>query len=158
MHSPITSGISFGILIAAVGGAFAYVTANPIEIVGDPWFGFRGSPLTPELAEAAGYQGQQGFLVMYVENDGPAREAGLRGGNTLVTIGRVPACIGGDLILEVNGIQPVGVAELEAVLETSVPGDSVNLRVLRGETTLNISVTLGEDPGRPVRPLQEVCN
>lgn len=159
MHSPITSGISFAILIAAVGGAFAYVAANPIEIIGNPWFGFRGSPLTPELAEAAGYPGQQGFLVMDVDNDGPAREAGLRGGNSFTTIGNTPACLGGDLITEVNGVPVVGVAEFEALLETSVPGDTVNLRIIRGQNMpSSITLTLGEHPGTTPPPLQDVCN
>jgi S1-C subfamily serine protease len=156
MHSPVTTGISFAILIAGVGGAFAYVTANPVE---DPWFGFRGSPLTAELAEAAGLTGQQGFLIMIVEPDSPAEAAGLSGGNRLVAVAGDPACLGGDLIVEINGVSVVGVNEIREVLEASAVGDIVELRVLRGESPpMDVSVALANDPHRPPAALEEVCN
>ena len=155
MHSPVTTGISFVILIASVGGAFAYVTANPVQ---DPWFGFRGSPLTTELAEAAGLGGQQGFLIMIVEPDSPAMAAGLLGGNRLVSVVDRPACLGGDLILEINGVSVIGLNEIREVLEDSEVGDTVELRVLRGERPpFDVSVTLGNDPHIPPVELQEVC-
>ena len=102
MHSPVNTAISFVILIAIVAGAFSYVSATPLEIRKDPWFGFRGSPLTTDLAEAAGYTGQQGFLIMVVEEGSPAEEAGLMGGDTLATVAGDTACLGGDLILQIS--------------------------------------------------------
>jgi S1-C subfamily serine protease len=156
MHSPVTTGISFVILIGAVGGAFAYVTTNPVQ---DPWFGFRGSPLTTQLAEAAGLSGQQGFLIMIIEPDSPAMDAGLLGGNRLVSVVDRPACLGGDLILEINGVSIVGLDEIRDVLEDSKVGDTIELRVLRGESApFDVSVTLGNDPHRPQAELEEVCN
>jgi S1-C subfamily serine protease len=156
MHSPVTTGISFAILIATVGGAFAYVAANPVE---DPWFGFRGSPLTAELAEAAGLIGRQGFLIMIVEPDSPAMAAGLMGGNRLVSVAGDPSCLGGDLVLEINGVPVTGVDEIGEVLEASKVGDTVQLRVLRGEgPPIDAAVTLANDPHRPRTALEEVCN
>lgn len=159
MHNPVNTGISFVILIAIVAGAFGYVAATPLEIRMDPWFGFRGSPLTTELAEAAGFSGQQGFLIMIVEPDGPARDAGLRGGNTLASVAGDPACLGGDLILQINGNQVFSTEEIVAVLEASEVGDSVDLRVMRGsDPPFNVSVVLDEVPNRSPANLEDVCN
>jgi S1-C subfamily serine protease len=158
VHSPITTGIAFAILIASVFGAFAYVAGDPIEILKDPWFGFRGSPLTPELAEAAGLAGQQGFLVMIVEDESPAEDAGLRGGNRLASVAGDEACLGGDLITAINGAPVIGVDEIRSVLDASEVGDTIDLRVVRGENPpSNVSVRLGEDPGRPPVALADVC-
>ena len=155
MHSPVTTGISFAILIATVGGAFAYVSTNPVQ---DPWFGFRGSPLTAELAEAAGYAGQQGFLIMAVEPDSPASAAGLVGGNRLATVAGDTACLGGDLIVEINGVPIASVDEIRGLLEEVRVGDTVELRVVRGENApFNVSVVLGNDPHRPQAALEDVC-
>ena len=159
MHNPVNTMVSFVILIAIVAGAFGYVAASPLEIQKDPWFGFRGSPLTSELAEAAGFAGQQGFLIMVVEPDGPARDAGLRGGNTLASVAGGTACLGGDLILQINGNQVVSTEEIVTVLEASEVGDSVDLRVMRGsDPPFSVSVVLGEAPNRPPANLEDVCN
>ena len=146
MHSPLTTGISFVLLLAVVGGSFVYVTGNPIEIRGDPWFGFRGSPLSPALAEAAGLDRDQGFLVMIVEEDSPAEVAGLRGGDRVVQVEGRELIVGGDLIIEINGDPVTGEEEFRRVLDESEIGDTVSLVVLRAGETVRISVVLGEEP------------
>ena len=153
MRGQISTAISFAILVGVVGVAFSYVSAVP-----GPWFGFRGSPLTPALAEAADLGGQQGFLVMIVEPDSPAKNAGLQGGNRLVEIGGLPACLGGDLITGINGVQVTGIDEISDVLKTSKVGSSVSLTVVRGNNSpLDLRVILGEDPNSAVPDLQDVC-
>lgn len=146
MHSPLTTGISFALLLAVVGGSFIYVTGNPIEIRGDPWFGFRGSPLSPALAEAAGLDRDQGFLVMIVEEDSPAEAAGLRGGDRVVQVEGRELIVGGDLIIDINGDPVTGEEEIRRVLDESEIGDTVSLVVLRAGETVRISVVLGEEP------------
>ena len=146
MHSPLTTGISFALLLAVVGGSFVYVTGNPIEIRGDPWFGFRGSPLSPALAEAAGLDRDQGFLVMIVEEDSPAEAAGLRGGDRVVQVEGRELIVGGDHIIDINGDPVTGEEEIRRVLDESEIGDTVSLVVLRAGETVRISVVLGEEP------------
>jgi S1-C subfamily serine protease len=146
MHSPVTTGISFALIIGAVGGAFAYVSGSPIEIIPDPWFGFSGSPLTPALAEAAGLQGE-GFLVMFVEEGSPADIAGLRDGDRTAVVEGEQVRLGGDLITAINGTPVTGAEQIRNVLETSRVGDTVNLTILRGNDRLNIEVVLEEFPG-----------
>jgi 2-alkenal reductase len=151
MHSPVTTFISFALVIGVVGGAFGYVAANPLEIirepVGRPWFGFDGRPLTPGLVQAMDLDVQQGLLVTMVQNDSPADVAGLRGGTSTANIEGSEVRIGGDVIVEVDGIPVTGVEQIRSILETSRVGDTVNLTVLRGNDTLRISVVLGEFPG-----------
>jgi S1-C subfamily serine protease len=147
MHSPVTTGISFALIIGVVGVAFGYVAANPLEIVrtptGTPWFGFDGRPLTPSLAQALGLDIEEGLLVTAVQNDGPADLAGLRGGTSTATVEGTELRIGGDIIIEVDGSRVTGTEEIRSVLERSQVGDTVNLTVIRGSERLNIPVTLG---------------
>lgn len=149
MHSPGTTMASFALLIAAVGGAFVYVAGSPvdIEILKEPWFGFRGSPLTPALAEASNLQGEQGFLVMVVEDGSPAAIAGLKGGERTAVVDNEEVILGGDLITEINGERVTGIEEIQNVLDASRVGDAVELAVLRGGQTVRMTVTLGENPG-----------
>ena len=162
VHSPLTTGISFALLIGAVGGAFAYVSGDPVEIVKPPWFGFRGLPLTADLAELAKIDQQQGFLVMVVEDGSPADVAGLRGGYNYTEVstsqGVLPLCLGGDLITAMNGDTVTDINQIRELRERSVPGDIVTLTVFRDGGSREISVTLGEDPGIEPPPLKEVCN
>lgn len=153
MRGGIATGISLAILISVVGGSFGYLSAVP-----GPWFGFRGSPLTPDLADAADLATQQGFLVMVVEDGSPAKTAGLLGGNRLVEVDGFPACLGGDLITEINEVQVTGLDEIRNVLNTSKVGDSVRLTVVRGnDSPLDLTIILGEDPNMPVPDLEDVC-
>jgi 2-alkenal reductase len=146
MHSPVTTGISFAVLFGVVGAAFTYVSANPIEIIRPPWFGFEGSTLTPALAQAAGLEGRQGFLVMIVREGSPADAAGLRGGDRTAVVEGEQVILGGDLIIEINGNQVVGPEQIRQVLDTSEPGDTAELTILRGDQTLVIEVVLAELP------------
>lgn len=151
MHSPATTGVSFVLLIAAVGGAFAYVSANPLEIiretVGEPWFGFNGTALTPDIAEAAGLEGEQGVLVTVIGNPSPARDAGLRGGDQPAEVGGRPIMLGGDLITEIDGNPVTGREDIQRVLDNSQVGDTVVLTVLRDGEQRTIPIVLGERPG-----------
>ncbi|HKU49599.1 MAG TPA: PDZ domain-containing protein [Nitrososphaera sp.] len=161
IQSPITAGISFALLIGAVGAAFAYVSANPLDIIqvsSEPWFGFRGTPLTSRIAEASGLDPQQqGFLVAAVEGGSPSEEAGLKGGSRLTEVDGVQVCLGGDLITSVNGEPITTVQQLRDFREQSQVGDRVVLTVLRDNEQSLIPVTLGEDPHLALPPLQDVC-
>ena len=151
MHSPVTTGISFALIIGVVGVAFGYVAANPLEIVrtptGTPWFGFDGRPLTPSLAQALDLDVEEGLLVTVVQNDSPADLAGLRGGTSTATVEGNEIRIGGDIIIEIEGSRVTATEDIRTVLERSQVGDTVNLTVLRGSERLNIPVTLGVRAG-----------
>lgn len=164
MQSPVSTGLSFVILLVSVGGAFAFVSANQISIIrttSTPWFGFLGAPVTPELVQAAGLQEDHGVLITLVHDGSPAETAGLKGGNRIVEVGGKGICVGGDQIVDVNGQTLSGVNQLRDLRERSEVGDAVTLRIIRNGDTMDIPVILGEAPENEREltdaELQEAC-
>ncbi|RMF42434.1 MAG: DegQ family serine endoprotease [Deltaproteobacteria bacterium] len=82
-------------------------------------YGLSLQPLTPELADRLGYEGEKGVLVAGVEPGSPAEEAGIERG---------------DLILEVNRVNVTTPAEVREALKKSRGAKAVML-VRHGETT-----------------------
>jgi serine protease Do len=113
-----------------------------------PWLGLSGTDLTPELRKAMNLDpGQTGVLVITVDQDGPAKKAGLQGSANETTIDGVPVQVGGDLIV---GIDKVSVKQFDDLLsylseDTSV-GQKVTLHILREGSPLDLQVTLGARP------------
>ncbi len=81
-----------------------------------------------------------GVLVVDVEPDGGAAEAGLRG-TAISRDGRQVAQVG-DIIREIDGAPITSPAEMRAVLDRYRPGDDVTVTILRDGDTLDIVVRL----------------
>jgi S1-C subfamily serine protease len=98
------------------------------------WSGLEGYVLRGELAEILNLPQPTGLLVQRVARGSPAWKLGLRGGSVRATVGDLDLVLGGDVVLELEGID-VGAPELAGqVLErlrALRPGDSIRLRVLR---------------------------
>jgi 2-alkenal reductase len=86
-----------------------------------------------------------GAYVIEVTPNGPADEAGLRGGDQPTDIPGLPA--GGDLIVAADG-QPIrSYGELVGFLMNyKSPGDPMALTVLRDGEEMELTVTLGKRP------------
>jgi len=113
-----------------------------------PWLGIAGVDVNPEIAEAVGLPKAYGFLVTNVAENGPAAKAGIRGGTKTVKLsdGRVIK-IGGDVILGVNGVRIIGLADLLAYLEEYTnPGDIITLTVFRDGEVVDVKAQLGALP------------
>jgi S1-C subfamily serine protease len=110
-----------------------------------PYLGVNGYDLDYLTAQAAGLNITYGVLIQTVSSGGPAASAGLRGGTQTVTVftGETVS-VGGDLIIQVNN-QPVRTMDdLTSYIDgNTVPGQTVNLAIVRGGVTLTIPVTLG---------------
>ncbi len=87
-----------------------------------------------------------GALVQKVVPGSPAAKAGIRGGNSQVTVDGSTIAVGGDLIVEVNGESVRASDDLQRVVGRAKPGDTVEFKVLRGESQKEIEVTLGTRP------------
>jgi S1-C subfamily serine protease len=112
------------------------------------WIEIEPVPIFAALAAKAGLPVSQGILVSRAVRGGNAEKAGLRGGsedNYLVAGGRT-VYLGGDIILSIDR-QPVWtLMDLLGVLESTRPGQTVQLEVLRSGQKQSIPVVLVERP------------
>ncbi len=140
---PLNSGIGF-----AVSSNIVKRVAPALIAEGKYDYPYLGISSMDELSlpviEALGLKTFTGAYVTGVTPGGPADKAGLKGG-TEVTGAGIPA--GGDLITAIDG-RPIKTFDelLSYLVKNKAPGDTVVLTVLRGEETLEVTVTLGKRP------------
>lgn len=148
-------------IISPTGGSIGIGFAIPVDtakrIIPDliekgyvsyPWLGVTLFPLLPGLAEALKLPVERGALIVEVIIGGPAERAGLRGGSEMIQVGNAILPIGGDVIVGFEG-EPVDSSDdFVRKLRKRKPGDRVRLRIIRDETSMNISAVLGERPRR----------
>jgi len=86
--------------------------------------------LTPKLASALGVQASKGAVVTEIVPNGPASKSGLRKD---------------DVITALNG-QAIDGRSLRNAVGSMTPGSTINLKVLRGSSERNFSITLDRMP------------
>ncbi|MFQ3672219.1 MAG: trypsin-like peptidase domain-containing protein [Aggregatilineales bacterium] len=124
-----------------------------------PWLGLSVSPeengySVTALAETLNLPVRQGVLVRGVTVGSPAEVAGLRGGTAVVEVRGQAVCVGGDIIVAVNGQPIASMNDLSAYLiENTRVGDTVTLRVVRHQQVFDVPVRLTARPATagPVR-------
>ena len=114
-----------------------------------PWLGVQGQLVPPAWREIVRLPPVDGFLVEVVEPGSPAAKAGLRGGDTDVVVSGVPLLLGGDLIVEMNGEAVSDPAKMTETVGRLKVGETVRLKVLRGDQALRLEVPLVERPLLP---------
>src|SRR5271157_5516171 len=113
-----------------------------------PWLGASGIDMDPEIAQVTNTTVTYGWLISQVTSGGPADTAGLRGGalqflDLNVNEGGY-VTIGGDIITAINGTKITGQNDLSSYLEEyTLPGQTINVTVVRNNQTLSIAVKLG---------------
>ncbi|WIX34512.1 DegQ family serine endoprotease [Salinicola sp. JS01] len=95
------------------------------------WLGVVIQPVSKDLAESFGLDDTKGALVSDVSDDSPAKKAGLKAG---------------DVILSVNGDAVDDSTTLPRIIGKFAPGATIKLKVLRDGDTRNIDVTVGDWP------------
>ncbi|CAG1066250.1 putative serine protease PepD [uncultured bacterium] len=145
IFSPVNGsiGIGFSIPVNTVKNIFSTLVSK--GYVSRPWLGITGQNIDPTDAGLLNLK-SSGVLVADVFKESPAEKAGLRGADANVRLGNVIVSTGGDLILSINGKAISTMDELNALMDTFEPGDSVTLKVLRGKKELSIKVILEEMP------------
>lgn len=107
-----------------------------------PWLGVRYAMLDEDLAKIEGIALTRGALIgsrtegseTAVAENGPAFEAGLQNG---------------DVILSVDGNALGDQLSLGSAIASYMPGQTITLRVLRGDKTITLEATLREFPATP---------
>jgi len=107
------------------------------------WFGLDGIVLADEFAAAFNVPQPMGFLVQEVAENSPAARLGLQPGTIKSQIGSNEVLLGGDIILEVVGIQ---VSEdcyekIRKRLSDMKPGETITVKVLRAGGILQLYAT-----------------
>jgi S1-C subfamily serine protease len=111
------------------------------------WLGASGVDMTYEIAEVMDTKVTYGWLIAEVTSGGPAEKAGLQGGTEQVTVVDEQIIIGGDIIIAVSGVRITGIDDLSAYLEEyTLPGQTVDLTVIRNNETISISLELENRP------------
>ena len=105
---------------------------------------FEPVQLWPQLVRYARLPVDEGVLVSTVEEGGNAAAAGLRGGDPSNPIrgGNDVIYLGGDIVVEVNGIPTATLSHLWEALEDTRPGDQVNVVYIRNGRRRETVVTL----------------
>jgi S1-C subfamily serine protease len=137
-------GIGFAIPIDTVRAEIEQLeTKGEVE---HAFLGITGGTITPELSKALNLPVEKGVIVQTVVKGSPADKAGLEAGNTAATINGQEVRLGGDIITEANGKKIATMEELVEVIQDSKPGDTLELKILRGGSEKTANVTLGTQP------------
>lgn len=145
-----TTGAFTGIGFAIPSNLVAKVV-DALITVGEykhPWLGVVGVDVTPEIAEVIGLPQAYGFLITDVAKGSPADRAGIRGGSQSLRLSDGSVIkVGGDVIIGVNGVKVISLADLLAYLEEYTrPGDKVTLTLFREGEVVEVEVKLGGFP------------
>jgi serine protease Do len=99
--------------------------------VSSPYLGVSLTDLTPQVAEDYGLDVDSGAIVLEVVPGTPSDEAGLRAEDIIVGLNDTPIESSGDLL---------------GALRDYLPGDTVQLRIVRDNDEQTFDVTLAERP------------
>jgi S1-C subfamily serine protease len=89
----------------------------------------------------------RGLLIVEVDPRSPAAQAGVRGGQQRVRLGRSALVIGGDILTAIDGDPITAYRDLVQYVDTkSRVGDTITLTVWRDGQERNLEVTLTERP------------
>ena len=142
-----SEGVGFAVPInAAVRSMEQLVETGSVAYA---WVGITTQTITPSLAEELGLDAERGAAVQEVIEDSPAAEAGLRPGTEDREVDGVPLSVGGDLILEIEGVAVESAEDVVRIVTNSLPGDTATFTVLRGGERVEIDVRFGERPANP---------
>ncbi len=141
----VSSGVGLAVPVATVKKVVPALIAQ--GHYSHPWLGISGGSITPALAESLSLPVQQGVLVESVVSGGPADRAGIRGASQRVRTGSQLQLTGGDIILEIDGVEVKSFDDLVGYLgrKTEV-GQRVTLTVLRDGARQRIEATLEDRP------------
>ena len=110
------------------------------------WGGLEGEFLTDDLLDLLNVpSNMRGYLVKSVAKGSPADEAGLRGGNRVVTIDGKQMVLGGDIILSVDGIPADSAANMMKIrdqLAAQKPGAPLKATILRAGKVIELTGTV----------------
>ena len=150
-------GIATAIVADSEGLGFAIPSNTILREIGDlintgsytdhPWLGASGTDMSYEIAEVMVSDVTYGWLIAQVTSGGPSANAGLQGGTEQAVVVDEQVIVGGDIIIAINGTRITGIDDMSAYLEEyTLPGQTVNLTVVRDKEAIFVTLELGSRP------------
>jgi S1-C subfamily serine protease len=108
------------------------------------WIDFYPVQIEANIVRYGNLPVSRGLLVSKLSKGSNAAKAGIRGGdlNNPVQYGRSVIYFGGDVIINIDGVEIYSLADLFTSLEDNKPGESVTVKYLRGKKEITTSVVL----------------
>lgn len=140
-------GIGFAIPIDTV----KQVAAQLIQSghVEHAFLGVEAKPVTPEIARLFHLPSAHGLLVGRVCASSGASKAGLRPATDNVVVAGESWPMGGDQIVQADGVRLGSTDALRSIIAAKQPGDKVELQVYRQTKKITLDVKLGRQPLSP---------
>lgn len=107
-----------------------------------PVLGVTVLPIGGDLAEELGYPAEGGLLIQSIRRGSSAANAGIRGGNRAVVIGRYEVAIGGDMLVSINGRRAEDANSIPRALRGKRAGDTIEVELIRNGKLLKLKVML----------------
>ena len=112
------------------------------------YIGVSSQPVYPQLAQKLGIDTEFGALIANVVSGGPAAKAGLKGATGTIRFQAAEYETGGDVIIEVDGQKVVQPDDLARLVAEKLPGEKIDLTILRENKRKQVTVTLGKRPDK----------
>ena len=110
-----------------------------------PTIGASGTDMTYDISKAINVNVTYGWLVISVADGGPAQTAKLNGGTQRAVVAGQTVTVGGDVIIAINDARIRNLDDLSTFLEEhTLPGQTIDLTVVRNEQTMSLSLTVGK--------------
>jgi S1-C subfamily serine protease len=110
------------------------------------FIGISAVPITRDLARVFRLPVSKGLLVQSVQPGSGAAKAGLKAGTTQVVLAGESYNLGGDILVEADGVPVASLDKLRDLVAAKKPGDKLRLVVYRGGKKTQLEVTLGRQP------------
>ena len=117
------------------------------------YLGITGVSITSAMSQSLNLPTDQGVLIQRVS--GPAAKAGVKGGDTQVTLGGNNLVLGGDVLTAIDGKKVKSMDDVISIVDSKKPGDEVTLELLHGQKRRTVKVKLGNRPQSLDQALQQ---
>ena len=108
------------------------------------YLGITGVTISSAMADSLNLPTDKGVLVQRVT--GPAKKAGIKGGDTQVTVEGQQLFLGGDVIVQIDNKKVNSMTDVIGYVDSKKPGDEVSLKLQRGSKSRTVKVKLGNRP------------
>jgi S1-C subfamily serine protease len=117
------------------------------------YLGITGVSITSAMSQSLNLPADEGVLIQRVS--GPAAKAGVKGGDTQVTLGGNNLVLGGDVLTAIDGKKVKSMDDVISIVDSKKPGDEVTVELLHGQKRTGVKIKLGNRPQSLDQALQQ---